>query len=292
MVRPLKESAGERLFRYANVCVMGLLGFMMLVPFLKVLSTSLSAGWAADAGQVSLWPAHFTLASWEKILERESLWHSLFLTVVVTVLGTLLCLLLTSLLAYPLSKAEFRPAKLIVLLIVITLVFRYPLIPYFLTIKNLGLYNNFWVLIIPQLITAYNLIIMRTFFKELPKELEEAAQLEGCGYGRLLFLIVLPTSKAVLATLGIFYAVTLWNQFLHPLLFIDNPNLYPLQLKLREYIISTDAQISVTSDQTALIYSNTTLKAATIIFAAIPILLVYPFMQKHFVKGAMLGSVK
>jgi putative aldouronate transport system permease protein len=288
---PMRESYGEKVFRISNIVFLGLFGILMLVPLLKVVSTSFSSPFAVDAGHVFLWPVDFTLASWERIVEREALWRSFGLNVVVTVLGTFMCLLMTALMAYPMSKREFKPARFLAIMVVITMVFRYPIIPFFLTVRQIGLYDNFWVLIIPHLITAYNLIIMRTFFRELPKELEEAAQMEGCGYFQTLFRLVLPLSKAVLATLGIFYAVMLWNQFMTPLMFIENQNLYPLQLRLREYMISSESTIAGGLEGD-IPYNSATLKAATVIFATAPILAVYPFLQKHFVKGATLGSVK
>lgn len=288
-----RESWGERLFGLGVSLVLGLLGCTMVIPLLKVASTSLSSGLAADAGRIFLWPVEFTFASWEKILARPDLWTSFFLTLGITVVGTIFCLLMTALMAYPLAKKEFTPAKLLMILVVVTMVFRYPLIPYFLTVRNLGLYDHILVLIIPHAIAAYNLVIMRTFFKQLPKELEEAAFLEGCGYFQSLFRLVLPLSKAVLATLGIFYAVGLWNQFMNPLLFIERPSLYPLQILLRQFITSGDELTGGAVSQVDLFaYNQTTLQAATTIFAIIPILLVYPFVQKHFVKGALLGSVK
>jgi putative aldouronate transport system permease protein len=286
----IRESTGEKIFRISNITFLGLLSFAMLVPVLKVLSTSFSSAFAVDSGQVFLWPVEFTFASWEQILNREALWRSFGITVSITVIGTFLSLLITALFAYPLSKKEFPLARVLLIGVVITMVFRYPIIPYFLTLRELGLYNSYWVLIIPHVLTAYNLIIMRTFFKQFPQELEEAAQMEGCGYFKILFQIVLPLSKAVLATLGIFYAVMLWNQFMHPLLFIESQHLYPLQLRLRQYIVSADA--SYFTGDVLPMYNSATLKAATIIFATVPILLVYPFLQKHFVKGAMLGSIK
>ncbi len=287
----IRESAPEKAFRYTNVVILGLLGFIALVPLLKVTATSFSSPYAVDSGLVFLWPVEFTTASWERIFERAALWRSFGINILITVFGTVMALLITALFAYPLAKPEFRLAKVLMIMVVITMVFRYPLIPYFLALREYGLFNSFWVLIVPHVLAAYNLIIMRTFFKELPKELEEAAQLEGCGYFRILFQLVLPLSKAVLATLGIFYAVNIWNQFLHPLMFIESQNLYPLQLRLREYIVSTDTTMSGIVDG-ELSYNGTTLKAATVIFATVPILLVYPFLQKHFVKGALLGSVK
>lgn len=290
VVSGVHETKGDVLFRYVNAFVLGLLSILMLMPFVKVLATSFSGPTPVDAGKVFFWPVQFTLESWRYVLKQEPLWNSFFITILVTAAGTCLCLLVTSLFAYPLSKNEFKLAKLLMIMIVITMIFRYPIIPYFLALRSYGLYNSFWVLIVPYTVSAFNLIIMRTFFKGLPKELEEAAQIEGCGYFQLLFKIVLPSSKAVLATLGIFYAVGIWNQFLHPLLFIEDQVLYPLQLKLREYVVNID----MVSGGLGMVlpYNNHTLQAATIIFATLPILLVYPFLQKHFVKGAMLGSVK
>ncbi|WP_188995299.1 carbohydrate ABC transporter permease [Paenibacillus nasutitermitis] len=285
-----KESLGDILFRYLNMIILGLLSLLMLMPFAKVLATSFSGPNPVDAGEVYFWPVQFTLESWSYVLKQAPLWNSFLLTLFATVVGTCICLLVTALMAYPLAKGEFKLAKIIMVMVVITMIFRYPIIPYFLALRSYGLYNSIWVLIIPHTISAFNLIIIRTFFKGMPKELEEAAQIEGCGYFRLLFRIVLPSSKAVLATLGIFYAVGIWNQFMTPLMFIEDQALYPLQLKLREYIIFTD--MIAEGPKVVLPYNNTTLQATTVIFATIPILLVYPFLQKHFVKGAMLGSVK
>lgn len=289
MVR-MNETVGDVVFRYVNIIILGLLSLLMLMPFVKVLATSLSGPNAVDAGKVFFWPVQFTWESWAYVLKQGPLWNSFLITVFATVIGTCLCLLVTALFAYPLSKSEFKLAKIMMIMVVLTMIFRYPIIPYFLTLRTYGLYNSIWVLIIPYTVGAFNLIIMRTFFKGLPRELEEAAQMEGCGYFRLLFKIVLPTSKAVLATLGIFYAVGIWNQFMTPLMFIEDQALYPLQLKLREYIVNTD--MASEGLRVVLPYNNTTLQAATVIFATLPILFVYPFLQKHFVKGAMLGSVK
>jgi putative aldouronate transport system permease protein len=193
--------------------------------------------------------------------------------------------------AYPLAKKEFRPGKLIMIAVVVTMVFKAPLIPYFLTVKGVGLYDNPLVLVVPQLLNAFNLIIMVTFFRQFPPELEEAAVVEGCGYFRTLFGLVLPLSKAVLATLGLFYAVVLWNQFQHPLMFLQSPEWFPLQIKVRQFISSTD-QLPMPGDIMLLNYNPTTLQAVTVVFAVIPILLVYPYLQKYFVKGALIGSVK
>ncbi|WP_331619444.1 carbohydrate ABC transporter permease, partial [Vallitalea guaymasensis] len=270
---------------------LGILGLIMLLPIITVTATSFSSALAVDAGKVSLWPVDFTLASWKEILAKSEMWRAFFLNIFVTVVGTFLALMTTSLMAYPMAKKEFKPAKILSIMVVITMVFKAPIIPYFLALKNMGLYNNIFVLIVPHLVVPYNLIIMRTFFKQIPLELEEAAKVEGSNYFQILFKIILPMSKASLATVGLFYAVMIWNQFMHPMLFIQDEALFPLQLRLRQYI-------SVGEDLSSGLYggikpfNERTLKAATVIFTVVPILCVYPFLQKYFVKGAMLGSVK
>ena len=167
----------------------------------------------------------------------------------------------------------------------------YGKVPYFLTLRSYGLYNNYWVLILPHIMTAYNLIIVRTFFKQFPRELEEAAMIDGCGKFRILLQIVLPASKAVLATVGLFYGVTMWNQYEHPMMFIQNMNLFPLQMKIRTIVDGGGELQAVTMAQTAN-YTSATLSAAAVVFAILPVLVAYPWIQKYFAKGAMLGSVK
>lgn len=291
MATKIKESTGEKIFRYSNLLFMGLLGLVMLVPIISVVSTSLSSARAVDAGRVFLWPVDFTLASWVQVLSKSAMWSSFFLNIIITVIGTFLALLVTMLMAYPLAKRQFKLAKVLSIAVIIPMIFKAPILPYFLAVRNIGLYNNFWVLILPHLVAPYNLIIMRTFFKQLPEDLEEAAKIEGCGNFGVLFRIILPVSKAMLATVGLFYAVMIWNQFMHPMLFINKQSLFPLQLRLRQYL-SSGEELLVSGIQGIAAYNERTLTAAVILFTVIPILLVYPYLQKYFVKGALLGSVK
>jgi putative aldouronate transport system permease protein len=284
-------SFSERVLQTVIVTLLCIVSVIALVPLLSVVAVSFSSKLPVDLELVSLWPRGFTLDSWKYVLDRPDLWRSFAVTMGTTVAGTAAALLITALTAYPLSKKEFALGSVIMVAAVITMIFKAPLIPYFLTVKGVGLYNNPLVLVIPHILTAYNLIIMRTFFKQIPSELEEAAVIEGAGYFRMLFSIVLPLSKAVLATLGLFYAVTLWNQFQHPLLFIQNPDWYPLQIKIRQ-LITSENELPLLGDVSQLNYNSRTLRAVTIVFAVIPIVLVYPYLQKYFVKGALLGSVK
>ena len=213
------------------------------------------------------------------------------MTLVATLATTFLALLITSLMAYPLAKKEFKIRRIVMIFVTVTMVFKGPVVPYFLVMKGIGMINNPMVLVLPHILTAYNMIIMRTFFSNFPTEVEESARIDGCGCFRVLWKIVLPSSKAVLASVGLFYAVTAWNQFQHPLMFIQDTKLYPLQLKIRQLINGGSELMSVTAAQDVN-YTESTLSAATVVFAIIPIIMVYPWLQKYFAKGAMLGSVK
>jgi putative aldouronate transport system permease protein len=271
-----------------NYAVLILLSISMILPIIHVFAISLSDPVAVDAHQVQFVPVDMTSAAWAHITVKVELWRSLGVNIFVTVVGTFLSLFFSSLLAYPLARKDFGIRNVIMLGVVLTMIFQAPMIPYFLTIKSLGLLDSIWVLIIPSTISAFNLIILRTFFQQLPYELEESAKIDGCTDYGILFKVVLPLSKPALATMGLFYAVTYWNMFLHAILFIRNTKLYPLQLKLRETIVNTDLAVNLG----AMPYNSQTIQAATIIFVTLPILLVYPFVQKYFVKGATLGAVK
>lgn len=269
-----------------------LFSVVALIPLVSVISTSLSSKSAVDMNLVTLWPKQFTFDSWSYIIDRPDLWKSFFLTLTTTLIGTVLALLMTALFAYPLSKPEFRWGSVIMMAVVVAMIFKAPIVPYFLTVRGIGLYDNPLVLIVPHILNPFNLIIMRTFFKQFSKELEEAAFLEGCGYFRMLFQFVLPLSKAVLATLALFYGVVLWNQFQHPLFFLQDTNWFPLQIKIRQFITDDSVIMAGAASTAHLNYNERTLRAATVIFAIVPIIAVYPFLQKYFVKGAMIGSVK
>jgi putative aldouronate transport system permease protein len=286
------QSASEKLFNMFNYVFLAVASLTMILPLIHLLAVSLSSPYAADAKKVLFLPVEFTTASWAHILQKDDLWTSFWVTVFITVVGTLISMLLSVMTAYPLAHRAFLLKKQIMLGIVITMIFNAPLIPFFLTVKALGMLNSIWSLIIPGLIGTFNMIIIRTFFMGIPPELEDSAKIDGCNDFRILFQIHLPLSKPVLATVSLFYAVGYWNTFQRAVLFIRDPNMWPLQMKLREYLISTEDVASLNDAVGVFNYNPTTLNAATIIFAAVPILIVYPYLQKYFVKGALLGSVK
>lgn len=288
----MKKSMGERVFDFFNYTFLILAATTMVLPLINLLAVSLSGPIPAESMKVFLLPVEFTTAAWKEILSNTVLWKSFGVTVLLTVVGTFLSLFFTVLTAFPLSRREFLLRKPIMFAIVITMIFNAPMIPYFLTVRAVGLMDSFWALIIPGLISAFNMVIVRTFFLGIPSELDDAAKIDGCHDFRLLFQIYLPLSKPVLATIGLFYAAGYWNTFKTALLFIRDQKLWPLQLRLRSYFIEPEEIAVMDLVMGDYNFNMTTLKAATVIFAVVPILLVYPYLQKYFVKGAHLGSLK
>ncbi|MFD2654788.1 MULTISPECIES: carbohydrate ABC transporter permease [Gracilibacillus] len=288
----MKQSVGERLFQLFNYTLLIVLASTMIAPLLQLLAVSFSSPIAADSKQVFLIPVDFTLATWEHILQNEVLWRAFGVTVFITIVGTFLSMLFTVLTAFPLSRKDFLLRKPIMLMMVITMIFNAPMIPFFLTVREVGLMDSIWALIIPGLISTFNMVIVRTFFLGIPSDLDDAARIDGCNEFRLLFQIYLQLSKPVLATISLFYAVGYWNTFKTAVLFLRDPTLWPLQMRLRAFFTSEEELAAVDLIMGDFDFNTTTLKAATIIFATVPIVLVYPYLQKYFVKGAVLGSLK
>ncbi|WP_134698798.1 carbohydrate ABC transporter permease [Ammoniphilus sp. YIM 78166] len=290
----MKDSLSRKVFVYGNTIFLTLLSLTMLLPFFHIFAASLSDSSAVTSGKVVFWPVQFTLDNYLYVFQDFSIWRSFGVSIFVTVAGTLFSLILTASLAYPLSRQEFMYKKVCLLFILFTIIFSAPLIPTYLLVKNLGLLDSVWALIIPSAMSAFNFFVMRSFFQQLPGELIDAARIDGCGEFRILLQIVVPLSKPAFATIGIFYAVYYWNSYFNALMYINNRMLYPLQVKLREMIVSGDMSLEMGSDLAEMMtaISPEGIKMATIIVATVPILIVYPFLQKYFVKGALLGSVK
>lgn len=286
-----KVALGDRIFELVIVTVLCIIALVALVPLLSVLALSFSSKNAVNMNTVTLFPVEFTLASWKCIFSRSDMWRSAGITFASTAVGTVLALLITATMAYPLSKKEFKLSHIIMVGVIITMIFKAPIVPYFLTMRTIGLYNNPLVLVLPHILSAYNLAVMRTFFMQFSKEIEESAMIDGCGPFRTLFKIVLPSSKAIIATIGLFYGVVFWNQYQHPLYFIQDTRLYPLQMKVRQFI-NEGTELQTLSVRADVNYTDRSLKAAIVVFAILPIIAIYPFVQKYFAKGAMLGSVK
>jgi len=293
VVRSIKSTAPERIGLFLNGAVLILLALVMLFPLVNIFAISLSSGSAAEAGRVTVWPIGLQLDGWKYVFGDKSLIRSVLNSVYIAAVGTVASLIFTAIVAYPLSKRYFRLRGVFSILIVATMVFRYPLIPYFLSVRAYGLMNNIHVLIFTHLITEFNLIIMRTFFAGIPEELEESAVIDGANHIQILFRIYIPVSRPVLATLGLFYAVIYWNLFLHPLLFLTKSELMPIQVRLRQFIAMSADIGQQTGDLGSLLdLSQRNIEAAVIILGTLPIVMVYPFLQKYFVKGALVGAIK
>ncbi|GAA5087827.1 carbohydrate ABC transporter permease [Microbacterium yannicii] len=279
-----------RVFDVFNVALMAAIGIVALIPFIFVLAGSFATEAELATRSFFLWPETFSLDAYEAIFTSSAFVRALITTIVVTAVGTLVQLTLTAAMAYPLSKANLPGGRLILSLIVFTMVFGGGMIPTFLVVKDLGLLNNYWALILPMAINPFSLIIIKNFFQQLPAELEESAKIDGANELQTLWNIVLPLSKPVLATFALFYAVGIWNDFMSPLLYLNDSSMWTLQMFLRQVTVATDLSI-VESDPTQLPPAQG-IKFAVIIVATLPIVLFYPFLQKHFAKGMLIGSVK
>lgn len=279
-----------RVFDVFNVALLVLVGVVALVPFLYVLAGSFATESELSTRSFFLWPDTFSLKAYESILTSPAFVRAIVTTILVTVVGTAIQLLLTAAMAYPLSKANLPGGRVIMGLVVVTLVFGGGMIPTFLVVKDLGLLNTYWALVLPAAINPFSLIIIKNFFQQLPAELEESAKIDGANELQTLWRIILPLSKPVLATFALFYAVGIWNDFMSPLLYLNDSSMWTLQMFLRQVTVATDLSM-VQGDMSELPPAQG-IKFAVIVVATVPILLMYPFLQKHFAKGMLIGSVK
>jgi putative aldouronate transport system permease protein len=288
----IKRSKGEFVFEIFNYIFLAVVSAAMIFPILHVAAQSFSSDVAISRGDVGLWPVEFTLSNYAIVLNDTSVWRSFMISVFVTVVGTGINLIATASLAYPLSRNEYRGRKVILMLVLVTFIFSAPLIPNYLLIKSLNMLDTVWALIIPGAISAYNLFIMRSFFMNLPNEIIDSARIDGCGELRIISSIVLPLSKPVMATMGLFYAVAHWNSYSSALYYINSRQLFPLQVRLREIVITDQMGEMDTTFENLANMSPEGIKMATIVIATLPIILVYPFLQKYFIKGMLIGSIK
>ncbi|OPH49045.1 ABC transporter permease [Paenibacillus ferrarius] len=282
----------QQAFQYFNLLLLFLIGLTMVLPLLHVIALSFSDAVAINRRTVGLWPVGFTLENYHMIVKDATMWMAFRNSLTITVFGTLMNLAVTASLAYPLSRQEYLFRKPALIYILITMIFHAPLIPNYLLLKNLHMLNTLWVLMIPTVISAFNLFVMRSFFLNLPQELLDSARIDGCGEFRIIWNVVLPLSRPVMATMGIMYAVANWNMYAQAIYYIDKRSLITLQVRLREIVITDNMGSSDVTSDLQLLVSPEGLKMAVIVVATIPILLVYPFLQKHFMKGMMVGSIK
>lgn len=289
----MSARTSNRIFDIVNITFVSLFVLFCLLPFVHMIAVSLSSNRAITSGEVTLFPVELNWDAYTQVFSDHSMLRSLGFTVLLTLATTLLCMLFTVAAAYPLTKGNLKGRKFFMYLIVITMFFSGGIIPEYLLIRDLHMLNSVWALILPGLVSPFNLIILITFFKNIPPSLEESAEIDGSSYLHTLMKIVLPLSMPVMATLALFYAVGRWNGFQDALMYITDPQIYPLQLKLFQMVqnnMVTELTQMEGANRTAL--TPEALKAATVIFATVPILCVYPWLQKYFVSGVMLGAVK
>lgn len=262
-------------------------------PFLNVLAYSFSDRVAVMSGKVTVWPIHFQLDAYKEILKQAQVWAAMRVSVIVTLSGTLLGLLMTVCAAYALSKPDLRGGKIFTGFILFTMYFGGGIIPTFLVVKSIGLYDSLFALVLPSAMNVFNFIVMRTFFRNISKELKEAALIDGAGDMTILIKIVLPLSLPILATIGLYYAVDYWNDYFSALLYIQTPEKFSLQLRLRQILFAGQLdQMLGSADSAGVKIMPETLKMASIVVTTLPIIVIYPWLQKYFVKGVMVGSVK
>ncbi|XEC95533.1 carbohydrate ABC transporter permease [Paenibacillus tarimensis] len=281
-----------RLFDIANVTLMLCLMWVMAYPLLYVTSASISNVAHVVNGNVKLWPIDITFVAYERVFQDDYIWISYWNTIRYTLVQTALTLLVTAMMAYPLAKRRLLGRRAILLFAAFTMLFNGGLIPTYLAVKYTGLLNTMWAVIVPTLVNTWYLFIMRTFFEQLPEELEEAATIDGCSTIGILFRIMLPLSKPVLMTVGLYTAVTQWNSFFDAMIYLNQKDLYPLQIHLRNIIIAGTASVQPDAGGDGELKLLETVKYSTIMVATLPILFVYPFIQKYFVQGSLIGGIK
>lgn len=289
-----KESFGERVFDKINIIFLIILSFICLYPIYYVAVASFSDGMKllAHSG-ILLKPLGFSLAAYKMVFMDPMIIKGYMNTMFVVIVGVSLNILMTSLGAYVLSRKNTFFVKPLMKMVVFTMFFSGGLIPLFLTVRELGLFNNLFALILPNVIITYNLIIMRTAFMAVPESLEESARIDGANDFTILFRVILPLSKPTVAVMVLYYGVHHWNAWFHAMIFLRERSLYPLQLILREILIANTMDQMLSSSSAADVESiGESIKYATIMVATAPILLFYPFLQKHFVKGVMIGALK
>ncbi|MDF2653441.1 MAG: binding-protein-dependent transport system inner rane component [Paenibacillus sp.] len=265
-----------------------------LLPFANVLSKSVSEEWAVISGKVGIFPVGFQLETMKFVITSNQFIRSFSVSLFITVVGTALSLCITAITAYPLSKRHLPGIGIVMLLFIFTMLFNGGIIPNYMLMRNLGLLDNLWSLILPSIVSVFNLLVMKSYFEGLPESLEESARIDGARTFTILFRILLPLSGPVLATIALFYAVSYWNDFFNAMIYINSPSLKPLQLYLRDVVLnasSATAGMEATQDD-MMNLSPDNIRSATVIASTIPILLLYPYLQKYFIKGVLIGSVK
>jgi putative aldouronate transport system permease protein len=286
-----RPTRGQRVFQAANGVVLTLVVLLTLFPFVNVLARSFSQEGYIRRGEVSFWPKGFNLHTYQLIISDSMFWTNYRNTVFYTVVATIIAMVLTTTYAYVLSKKHLKGRTALIGIAVFTMFFTGGLIPNYVLVTSLGLKNTVWAIALPNAISVFNLLVMKAFFENMPTELEEAGAVDGLNTYGILWRIVLPLSKALIATMILFYSVSFWNSWFAAFLYMDRTDLFPVTVYLRNLIAGVSGA-SMAGGDAADLQAAANIQAVTIILTVIPILLVYPFVQRYFVRGVMLGAVK
>lgn len=292
----LKKSFSDKVFFFVNNALLTFALLIVLIPLLHVVAQSLSMPSEVVAGRVFIIPKRFTLMAYQEIFRSKLLLSGYGNSILYTFLGTVTNIVMTIMCAYPLSRKDFVGRKWMMWLFVFTMIFSAPLIPTYLNIRNLKMLNTIWAIILPGAIGVYNMVVARTFFmNSIPDEMIEAAELDGANDLKIIWHLVLPLSKAIIAVLTLFYAVGHWNSYFDAFLYLSSEDKLPLQVVLRNILANAkliEEMANASVEQSQRLAMVEVLKYAVIVFGSLPVIMLYPFVQKHFVKGVMVGSVK
>ncbi|ACZ29407.1 binding-protein-dependent transport systems inner membrane component [Xylanimonas cellulosilytica DSM 15894] len=289
----IKDTPGTVVFRWFNYTFLTLLSLVTVYPFVNIIAKSFSSDGAIAAGKVNIWPVGFNLTTFQAVVSDSMFWLNYRNTVVYTVVGTMIAMAITTTFAYALSRQNLRGRGPLIGLAVFTMFFSGGLIPnYLLVTQWLGMRNTIWAIVLPGALSVFNLLVMKAFFENFPAELEEAAALDGLSTYGIFFRVVLPLSKAVIATMILFYAVSQWNSWFGAFLYLDDKRMFPVMMYLRNLIASVTGAQEVTGSVDDAVQIGANIQAVTMLLTVLPIICIYPFVQKYFVSGVMLGSVK
>lgn len=286
------RSIGGRVFAAVNFTLLALIALATVLPFVHVVAGSFTTSAEIAASKFVLIPKVWSIEAYKFIFSTNTIFKAMSVSIGVTLIGTLFSMFITALMAYGLSRRDLDGRNVINFLVVFTMLFHGGMIPTFLVVKELGLIDSYAALILPSAISAFNMIILKNFFQNIPEGLEESAKIDGCNDFGILFRIVLPLSMPAIATISLFYAVTYWNTYMSAILYLDNSAKWPIQVLLRQIVVLASGMDHSSTLDAAVPPPDQAIKMAVIVVATLPILMVYPFLQKHFAKGAMLGSMK
>lgn len=290
LVVRVRETRGDRAFLYGSYAGLSVAAFLALFPLFYVVSVSITPfEEVLRHGGFVVFPRRITFSAYGQFLSRSTIPKAYAVTVYITLFGTLINMILTTLVAYPLSRSTLPGRRSLLVFILLPMVFTGGIIPTYIVVRSYGLLNTFWAMMLPGAIWTFNSIVMKTFFERMEQSLFDAATIDGAGEVAILIRIVLPLSLPVMSTVGLFYGVAHWNEFFQAIIYISDPGKLPLQPVLRNILIGAE---QTTVDSADITLPADTLKMAAVVLTAVPILLVYPFLQKHFTKGVLLGSVK